>query len=96
MARGSLDFDLPEARYQFGADGRVTGVGVAEHHDAHRLIEEFMIAANEAVARWLGARGAPEFLYRVHPEPDAERLEALFTTLEATALESLPPQLRKD
>ncbi|MBD5627248.1 MAG: VacB/RNase II family 3'-5' exoribonuclease [Desulfovibrio sp.] len=93
-ARGSLDFDLPEARYQFGQDGRVTGVGVAERHDAHRLIEEFMIAANEAVARWLGARGTPEFLYRVHPEPDAERLEALFTTLEATALESLPPRLR--
>ncbi|MBD5416719.1 MAG: VacB/RNase II family 3'-5' exoribonuclease [Desulfovibrio sp.] len=93
-ARGSLDFDLPEARYQFGPDGRVTGVGVAERHDAHRLIEEFMIAANEAVARWLGARGTPEFLYRVHPEPDAERLEALFTTLEATALESLPPRLR--
>ncbi|MBD5539398.1 MAG: VacB/RNase II family 3'-5' exoribonuclease [Desulfovibrio sp.] len=94
LARGSLDFDLPEARYDFGQDGRVTGVGVAERHDAHRLIEEFMIAANEAVARWLGARGAPEFLYRVHPEPDAERLEALFTTLEATALESLPPGLR--
>ena len=94
LARGSLDFDLPEARYDFGPDGRVTGVGVVERHDAHRLIEEFMIAANEAVARWLGGKGAPEFLYRVHPEPDSERLEALFTTLEATALESLPPQLR--
>ncbi|MDE7241672.1 MAG: VacB/RNase II family 3'-5' exoribonuclease [Desulfovibrio sp.] len=93
-ARGSLDFDLPEARYDFGQDGRVTGVGVVERHDAHRLIEEFMIAANEAVARWLGDKGEPEFLYRVHPEPDAERLEALYTTLEATALESLPPALR--
>lgn len=96
LARGSLDFDLPEARYEFDKNGRVTGVGVAERHDAHRLIEEFMIAANEAVARRLGAKGGPEFLYRVHPEPDAERLEALFTTLEATALESLPPHLRRD
>ena len=93
-ARGSLDFDLPEARYDFDKDGRVTGVGVVERHDAHRLIEEFMIAANEAVARWLGEKGEPEFLYRVHPEPDAERLEVLYTTLEATALESLPPTLR--
>lgn len=96
LGRGSLDFDLPEARYEFDGSGRVTGVGVAERHDAHRLIEEFMIAANEAVARRLGAGGAPEFLYRVHPEPDAERLEALFATLEATALESLPPHLRRD
>lgn len=96
LARGGLDFDLPEARYEFDQNGRVTGVGVRERHDAHRLIEEFMIAANEAVARRLGAGGAPEFLYRVHPEPDAERLEALFTTLEATALESLPARLRRD
>lgn len=96
LGRGSLDFDLPEARYEFDQNGRVTGVGVAERHDAHRLIEEFMIAANEAVARRLGAGGGPEFLYRVHPEPDAERLEALFATLEATALESLPPHLRRD
>lgn len=96
LNRGSLDFDLPEARYEFDDNGRVTGVGVAERHDAHRLIEEFMIAANEAVARRLGAGGGPEFLYRVHPEPDAERLETLFATLEATALESLPPHLRRD
>ena len=93
LERGSLDLDLPEARYDFDANGRVIDVGIAERHDAHRLIEEFMIAANEAVARWLGAQGAPEFLYRVHPEPDAEHLENLFATLEATALESLPPHL---
>lgn len=92
LNRGSLDFDLPEARYEFGRDGRVIGMGVAERHDAHRLIEEFMIAANEAVARWLGAKNSLEFISRVHPEPAVERLEALFTALEATALE--PPRLR--
>lgn len=106
MARGSLDFELPEPRYTVDTQGRVLEVGVEERHDAHRLIEEFMIAANEAVARRLGgtdhagrARGEPgrrqrlgtEVLYRVHPEPDPERLESLFATLAATAVECLPP-----
>lgn len=87
--RGSLDFDLPEPDYSFDAAGRVLEIGFRQRHDAHRLIEEFMIAANEAVARHLRDAGLP-FLYRVHPQPDPERLESLFDTLGATALESLP------
>ncbi|WP_165066551.1 VacB/RNase II family 3'-5' exoribonuclease [Desulfovibrio sp. ZJ200] len=90
-ARGSLDFDLPEPDYSFDGQGRVRKIGFRQRHDAHRLIEEFMIAANEAVARHLEASGLP-FLYRVHPRPDPERLQSLFSTLTATALEPLPPR----
>lgn len=89
-ARGSLDFDLPEADSRQDAAGRVVWLGHRQRHDAHRLIEEFMIAANEAVARHLRDAGLP-FLYRVHPQPDPERLESLFDTLTAAGL-PLPPQ----
>ena len=89
-ARGSLDFDLPEADSRQDAAGRVVWLGHRQRHNAHRLIEEFMIAANEAVARHLRDAGLP-FLYRVHPQPDPERLESLFDTLTAAGL-PLPPQ----
>lgn len=97
--RGSLDFDLPEPEYGFDDKGRLLRVSRRVRHDAHRLIEEFMIAANEAVARHLGglkADGSPEgapkepFLYRVHPQPDPERLESLFDSLEAIDPELVP------
>lgn len=95
-ARGSLDFDLPEARYDLTPDGRLAGIGRRERLTAHRLIEECMLAANEAVARFLGGTATQEaavpFLYRVHPRPDAERLEALFDSLKAIAPELLPPR----
>lgn len=93
-ARGSLDFDLPEARYDLTPDGRLAGIGRRERLTSHRLIEEFMIAANEAVARFLGGEGtaAEAFLYRVHPRPDAERLDSLFDSLTAIAPDRLPPR----
>ncbi|MBB5143269.1 ribonuclease R [Desulfovibrio intestinalis] len=89
--RGTLDFDLPEAECKLDDLGRVAWLGHRQRHDAHRLIEEFMIAANEAVARHLRDAEIP-FLYRVHPEPDPERLETLFDTLEAVGFENLPPR----
>ena len=89
--RGTLDFDLPEAECRLDDLGRVAWLGHRLRHDAHRLIEEFMIAANEAVARHLRDADIP-FLYRIHPEPDPERLESLFDTLEATGFENLPPR----
>ena len=95
-ARGSLDFDLPEARYELTPDGRLAGIGRRERLTSHRLIEECMIAANEAVARFLGGEqrdsGANAFLYRVHPRPDAERLDSLFDSLAAIAPDRLPPR----
>ena len=89
LERGSLDFDVPEARFVTDADNRVVDVRNRERFFSHRLIEEFMLAANEAVARFLTEKGL-SFPYRVHPEPDPERLEALFRTLAATGLADVP------
>lgn len=74
--RGSLDFDLPETEIIFDPQGLPRAIVRAERSIAHRMIEEFMIAANEAVARHLRAQRLP-FLYRVHEAPDEETLEAL-------------------
>ncbi len=75
-ARGSIDFDLPEPEILLDLDGVVTGVIVEPRNRAHRMIEEFMLAANEAVARCLARRRAP-CLYRVHEPPDPAKVEAL-------------------
>jgi ribonuclease R len=73
--RGSLDFDLPEAEIVLDLQGRPENIVRAERNLAHRLIEEFMLAANEAVATFLAGRGAP-LLYRVHEPPSAEKLQS--------------------
>ena len=83
IRRGSLDFDLPETEAVFDENGHVLNLFRAERHDIHRLIEEFMIAANEAVARRLEETGT-DFLYRVHPAPAKEKLLALYGALNAT------------
>ena len=75
-ARGNLDFDLPEAEIILDIQGMPENIVRAERNIAHRIIEEFMIAANEAVARHLKAQDLP-LLYRVHEGPDAEALEAI-------------------
>jgi len=75
-ARGNLDFDLPEAEIVLDLQGAPENIVRAERNIAHRIIEEFMIAANEAVARHLTEREFP-MLYRVHEGPDREALEAL-------------------
>jgi ribonuclease R len=73
--RGSLDFDLPEAEILLDLQGRPEEIVRAERNQAHRLIEEFMLAANEAVANFLHEKGAP-ILYRVHEPPGPEKLQA--------------------
>jgi ribonuclease R len=75
-ARGNLDFDLPEAEIILDLQGVPENIVRAERNIAHRIIEEFMIAANEAVARQLTEKNLP-LLYRVHEGPDHEALEAL-------------------
>ena len=75
-ARGNLDFDLPEAEIVLDLQGLPEDIVRAERNIAHRIIEEFMIAANEAVARQLTAKNFPT-LYRVHAGPDEDALEAL-------------------
>ncbi len=71
--RGALDFDLPEAKIEV-ADNRPVGVAAAPRWESHRLIEEFMLLANTAVAEFLSDRGFP-FLFRIHEEPARKRLE---------------------
>jgi len=75
-ARGNLDFDLPEAEIILDLQGMPENIVRAERNIAHRIIEEFMIAANEAVARHLKEQNFP-LLYRVHEGPDAEALESI-------------------
>jgi ribonuclease R len=75
-ARGSLDFDLPEAEIILDLQGAPENIVRAERSIANRLIEEFMIAANEAVARHLKEKDFP-LLYRVHEGPDQETLEEI-------------------
>ncbi|HWH80490.1 MAG TPA: ribonuclease R, partial [Candidatus Binatus sp.] len=75
-ARGNLDFDLPEAEIILDLQGMPENIVRAERNIAHRIIEEFMIAANEAVARHLTEKELPT-LYRVHQGPDQDALEAL-------------------
>jgi len=74
-AEGSLDFDLPEAKIIMNEKGEVIELGHRVRLESHRLVEEFMLAANRAVALEL-FRAARPALYRVHDKPDMEKLEA--------------------
>jgi ribonuclease R len=71
--RGSIDFDLPEPVIQFDEQGQMRGVTKSERTWANRLIEEFMLGANECVATWLEDMGVPS-LYRIHEKPEPRRL----------------------
>jgi ribonuclease R len=73
VRRGSIDFDLPEPLLEFDEFGEMTGVRRAARYDAHRLIEEFMLAANEAVASHIEEAGLP-MIYRIHERPDPKRV----------------------
>ncbi|MBM3980959.1 MAG: ribonuclease R [Planctomycetes bacterium] len=73
--RGALELTMPEAVLEYDAEGLVSGAHFAEHNLSHQIIEEFMLAANEAVAEHFNAHEVP-FLRRVHPAPNEEKLEA--------------------
>jgi ribonuclease R len=95
-ARGSIDFDLPDADVVLDDEGLVVGIVPESRNVAHRLIEEFMLAANEAVAKHLLFAKQPG-IYRVHDRPDPDRLEDLREVLESFGyelkgnLEEVPP-----
>jgi ribonuclease R len=72
-ARGSIDFDLPEPIIEFDEQQRIASIVRSERNIAHRLIEEFMLAANRAVAAYLLERGLAS-LHRVHEKPDAKKV----------------------
>ena len=71
--RGSIDFDLPEPVIEFDEFGLMKSIARSERNIANRIIEEFMLAANECVAGYLEAKGIPS-LYRIHEKPDAKRV----------------------
>jgi len=75
-ARGSIDFDLPEAEVILDLTGRPEAIVRAERHIGHQVIEEFMLAANEAVARHLIRHHVPS-LHRVHEPPDEDKVTEL-------------------
>src|SRR5438067_808509 len=98
--RGSIDFDLPEAKIVLDEQGRVAEIARRPRNDAHRLVEEFMRAANEAVARFFEVLGLPT-VYRIHDQPDREKLDA-FAALarshgfDLPAGEELTPKVLND
>jgi len=76
MARGALELAMPEVKVELDRQGRVCGARVVENTESHKIIEEFMLAANEAVAEMLRDRGF-QFLRRIHPAPNPRKLAAL-------------------
>jgi ribonuclease R len=82
VRRGSIDFDLPEPVIEFDVNGLMKGVTRSERNVAHRLIEEFMLSANECVASYLEKRHIAS-LYRIHEKPDPKRVYD-FETIAAT------------
>ncbi len=73
VRRGSIDFDLPEPVVQFDPDGNMKAIVRSERGWAHRLIEEFMLSANECVATWLTGQDIPS-IYRIHEMPSPKRV----------------------
>jgi ribonuclease R len=74
VGRGALDFDLPEPEVILNLQGETEEIIRAERNLAHQIIEEFMIAANEAVARFIEGKGLP-FIYRIHDPPRQDAME---------------------
>lgn len=94
-ANGSLDFDLPEPKAVIDSEGKLVDLAKREQNFANQLIEECMLAANEAVASFLHARNMP-VLFRNHAEPDQDKLDALFNVIAGTELGlKLPAQFFK-
>ncbi|MGI6736517.1 MAG: ribonuclease R [Anaerovoracaceae bacterium] len=79
-ARGSIDFDLDETAITLDEQGVPVSVGAAERRTANRMIEEFMLLANETVAHHFALQKVP-FVYRVHDRPEAEKMRELATFL---------------
>ncbi|MGV3485060.1 MAG: ribonuclease R family protein [Planctomycetaceae bacterium] len=74
--RGSLTMDVPEVKIDLDKGGKVKGAHVVKHTESHQIIEEFMLAGNQAVATWLDDQEL-NFLHRIHPAPDRRKLRQL-------------------
>ena len=87
--KGYLDFEIPEAQFIFDENGLAIGVEKRERNDAHRLIEDFMVLANETVAKHFCDKGIP-FVYRVHERPRKEKLDKALDFIKGLGL-NVPP-----
>ena len=76
MRRGAIDFDFPEPYFQLDEDGNVVDIKARELAISNKIIEEFMLVANETVAKHCEREGIPS-VYRVHEDPDPEKIEKL-------------------
>jgi ribonuclease R len=74
LGRGAMNLDTDETEFIFDAEGRPVDARRYPRHDAHRMVEEFMLLANETVARFFTRKKIPS-IYRIHDEPDALKLE---------------------
>ncbi len=83
--RGALELDLPERQIIMAEDGTISSITVRERYDSHRLIEEFMIAANVAAAETLEKFHQP-CMYRIHDQPSAEKMQALREFLDSLSM----------
>jgi len=92
---GYLELDLPQVDLEFDDEGRVVAAHPEDASFTHRIIEMFMVEANEAVARELAHRGIP-FIRRIHPDPDAEAAEELKHFARSVGQELHDPSDRKE
>lgn len=81
MDAGYIFFDLPEIEYEYDEEGFVHRLSIAEETESHKLIENFMLVANEYIAQELAKR-APASIYRVHEDPDKQKIERLAEVLD--------------
>ena len=88
--RGAIEIDLPQTKFKLNKDGEIERIEVVARNDAHRLIEECMIAANVEAAKFLKKHRIPG-LYRVHPKPDADRFGELRLYLVSLGLKVAHP-----
>ena len=83
--RGALDLEIPEVQFVFDENGMAVDIARRERNEAHRLIEDFMVLANETIARHFSKRGVP-FVYRVHEAPTKEKVFAVCDFLKGIAV----------
>ena len=93
FARGALELNLPEVEIELGEQGEVIGAHLAVNDESHQVIEEFMLAANEAVASYLTEHHVG-FLRRVHADPEPHKLEQFAEFARSLGLAIEQPQSR--
>lgn len=93
--RGSLTLEVPEVKIDLDKNGKVKGAHVVAYTESHQIIEEFMLAANQAVATWLDDQEL-NFLHRIHPPPDRRKLRQLEQFIKDLRLPVPSVQSRRD